>query len=224
VEPNGGSFTARNLAWTAPEPGAGLFMTSNLRKMVQETSWAWKLRDLDEASKTFKAESCSVYAPEAVKAREALAEMEAVNNNVCSDPASAPPTGSSNLGNPIADGVQDGTDGAAPPPIEIISPASSAPSSQGPRTVVEPLATQWCIEGPISVDKDTMGVASPALDAVPVRLPQGLIGQLSADGSWDAVYERLFQPRVVTDTSQRNISRHCIHNNPEYGSRRHIRI
>lgn len=141
AEPNGGSFTAGNPAWTAPEPGAGLFMTSNLRKMVQETSWAWKLRDLDEASKTFNAESCSVYAPEAVKAREALAEMEAVNNNVCSDPASAPPTGSSNPRNPIADGVQDGTDGAAPPPIEIISPASSAPSSRGPRTVVEPLAT-----------------------------------------------------------------------------------
>jgi len=31
-------------------------------------------------------------------------------------------------------------------------------------------------------------------------------------------------PGVVPDKSQRNISRHYILNNPEYGSRRHIRI
>jgi len=36
--------------------------------------------------------------------------------------------------------------------------------------------------------------------------------------------DEVLTPGVVTDIYQRNISRHYIHSNPEYGSRRHIRI
>jgi len=192
------SFTERNPAWEAPEPAAGTFSGPNLSKMVKESSLAWKLRDMADADKNFKAGSCSINAPAAIQARATLHEQGMANNHAGSSATGAPCAADPGNISKHADSAREDAFTTAPPPIVSISPTSSAPSSQDTPATVAARAPQRQLDGPSTEDDDDLLTASPLPVDVPVRLPQGPIGQLAADGSWAAVYERLLQLSTST--------------------------
>jgi len=191
-------FTARNPAWIAPEPGAGTFSAANLSKIVQESSLAWKLRDLSDAANTFKAGSCSVDAPEAVAARAALAEGFTPNKLSDLPATRATLRGTSTKTVSSAEGSWDGASASAVPSIETASPASSTPSSPQPPPVDASPVNERLPAAHIAADVGAVDLTSPLPVTAPVQLPQGPIGQLAAVGRWGAVYERLFERRKST--------------------------